>query len=63
MDWEFGTGTRTPSYMEWMVLLDGTGNSTQYCVTTYVGKETEKECVCIRAHLNPCCTAETNTTL
>ena len=37
-------------YMEWMVdrdLLYSTGNSTQYSVITYMGKESEKERICV----------------
>ena len=28
-------------------LLDSTGNSTQYSVITYMGKESEKEWICV----------------
>ena len=41
MDWEFGTGICTLLYIEWMVnrdLLYSTGNSTQYSVIIYTGK-------------------------
>ena len=48
---------------------DSTGNSTQYSVMAYVGKESKKKgkrervdiCVCATDSL--CCTPETNTTL
>ena len=46
MDWKFGTGICTLLYMEWMVngdLLHSTGNSTQYSVIAFMGKESEKE--------------------
>ena len=46
MDWEFGIGTCTLLYMEQMVsrdLLYSTGNSTQYSVILYMGKEYVKE--------------------
>ena len=36
-------------------LLDSTGNSTQYILMAYIGKESKKEWICV-------CTAETNTT-
>ena len=44
--------------------LYSTGNSTQYSVMTYMGKESKKRvdtCICITDSLR--CTAETNTTL
>ena len=46
VDWGFGTGICTLRYMEWLVkgdLLYGTEISTQYPVTIYVGKESERE--------------------
>ena len=46
MDWGFGTGMCTLRYMtsQWQP-----GNSTHYSVIIYVGKESEKEqmCVCV----------------
>ena len=39
--------------------LHSTGNSAQYSVITYMGKESEKEWTCITALL--CCTVEINT--
>ena len=50
--------------MNYKDLLYNTGNYTQYFVITYMGKESEKECmynVCITESLS--CTPETNTTL
>ena len=44
MVWVFGIGMCTLLYMEWMVngnLLYGTGNSAQYSLITYTGKESE----------------------
>ena len=44
-DREFGIDIYTLLYMEWIVnrdLLYSTGNSTQYSVITYMGKESEK---------------------
>ena len=46
MDWGFGIGMHILLYMEWIVNEDlpySSGNSTQYSVITYVGKESEKE--------------------
>ena len=51
MDWGFRTGTCTLLHMEWMVnqdLLYCTGNSTQYSVITYVGKESDKEWIYVQ---------------
>lgn len=56
MDWELGIGTFTLLYVEWMVnrdLLHSTGNSTQYSVITYMGKESEKAWICVCIQLNP----------
>ena len=48
-----------------MDLMYSLGNSTQYSVITYVGKESEEEwiyvCICITGSLY--CTPETNTAL
>jgi len=52
MDWGFATGLGTLLYMEWMFsvdMLDSTGNSTQYSVLIYTGKESEKEWICVCA--------------
>ena len=48
-----------------MDLLYSTGNSTQYSVIAYMGKESEKEGLCTYIHITEslCCTLETNTTL
>ena len=57
MDWWFGIGIWTQLYMKWMVtgdLLYSTGNSTQYSVITYMGKESEKERICLYVQLNHC---------
>ena len=51
----FGSGLGTLLYMEWMVnghLLCSTENSTQYSVTTYMGKESEEEWICVCVKLN-----------
>ena len=50
MDWRFGIATCTLLYMEWMVnrdLLYSTGNLTRYSEMIYLGKEFEKEWICI----------------
>ena len=50
VDWEFGIGTCTLFYMEWVVigdLLYSTENSIQYSVINYMGKESEKEWICV----------------
>ena len=46
-----------------MDLLYSTGNSTQYSVITYMGKESEKERMCICTRDSLFCTPETNTRL
>ena len=67
VNWEIGTDICTLLYIRWMTnrnLLCGTGNSTQCCVVTYMGKESKKEwliCICVTGSL--CCAAETGTTL
>ena len=46
MDWRFGIGICTLTYMEWLAsgnLLYSTENSIQYSVTTYVGKKYDRE--------------------
>ena len=56
IDWGFGIGTCTLRYMELMVsgaLLHSTENSTQYSVIIDVGKESEREWMCVRVYLNP----------
>ena len=50
MDWRFGISICTLWYMEWMVNRDlqySTWNSTQYSVIIYMGKESEKEWICV----------------
>ena len=50
MDWELGIGKCTLLYMEWMINGDqlySTGKSTQCSVITYMGKESEKEWMCV----------------
>ena len=52
MDWAFGIDIYTLLYMEWMVnrdMLFGTGNSTQCNVITHMGRESEKEWMCVYA--------------
>ena len=46
-------------------LLYSTGNSIQYSVITYMGKESEKEWTYVYVNITEslCCTPETNTTL
>ena len=51
-DWGSGTGMGTLSYVEQLVsgdLLYSPGHSTLYCVIICVGKESEREwmCVCV----------------
>ena len=43
-------------------LLYSTGNSTKYSVIIYIGKESEKEWMCVRVTESLCCTAEMITT-
>ena len=46
MDWEVGIGICTLLYVKQIInkdLLYNTGNSTQYSVITYMGKESGKE--------------------
>ena len=76
-DWDFETGICTLLYIEWITnkdLLYSTGNSTQYSVVAYMGKESEKRmdicvcaCVCVRVCVcvsgSLCCTPEANTAL
>ena len=50
MDLGFGIGICTLRYMEQLAnrnLLYSTGNSTQYSVIIYVGKESEIEWICV----------------
>ena len=46
IDWEFGIDMYTLLYLKYITnrdLLYSTGNSTQYSIITYMGKESEKE--------------------
>ena len=46
MDWEFGVSRYKLLYIGWIkskVQLYSTGNSNQYSVITYMGKDSEKE--------------------
>ena len=46
INWEFGINVYTLLYIKYIInkdLLYRTGNSTQYSVITYMGKESEKE--------------------
>ena len=48
----FGIGVCTLKYMEWLAkdtcrTAQGTGNSTQYSVIIYVGKDSEREWMCV----------------
>ena len=67
INWEIGIDIYTLLHIKQITnknLLYSTGNSTQYSVMTYMGKESKKEwiiCICITDSL--CCRAETNTTL
>ena len=50
MDWGFGIGICPLWYMEWLVngdLLYSPENPTQYSVIIYMGKESEKEWLCV----------------
>ena len=52
MDWEFGISRYKLLYIGWInkVLLYSTGNSTQYSVITYNGRESEKAYICTHIH-------------
>ena len=66
-NWEIGIDIYTLQYIKQITnkdLLYSTGNSTQYSVMAYMGKDSRKRvniCICITDSL--CCTPETNTTL
>ena len=50
INWEIGIDIFTLLYLEWMIskdLLYSIGKSTQYSVVTYMGKESEKEWICV----------------
>ena len=62
--WEIGIDIHNPRYIKWITnkdLLYSTGNSTQYFVMAYMGKERVDICICMTDSL--CCTPETNATL
>ena len=70
INWETGIDTYTLLYVKRVTnknLLYSTGNSIQYSVMAYMGKDSKKKkkrvdiCICITDSL--CCTPETNTTL
>ena len=63
---EFGTNAHTLLYVKRVSetdLLHSTGNSTQYLMTTYNGKGSEKEYTYTCMAESLCYTLETNTTL
>ena len=64
INWEIGMDIYTLLYIKETTskdLLYSTGNSTQYSVMAFRGKESKKVYICITDSL--CCTPETNTTL
>ena len=68
INWEIGIDIYALLYIKQITnknLLYSTGNSTQYSVMAYMGKESKKKrmdvCICITDSL--CCTPETKTTL
>jgi len=66
MDGGSGSGICTLWSLKQMAnetLLYSTENSTQYAEIIYMGKESEKEWMCVYVYLNHCCTAENITTL
>lgn len=66
VNWEIGTGIHTAIYKIENIksLLYSTGNSTQYSVTAYMGKESLKRVyVCIWITDSLCYILETDTTL
>ena len=55
MDWEPRIGISALLYIECIVngdLLYGTENSSQYSMISYMGKESEKEWICVYVELN-----------
>ena len=55
MDWRFAISICTLRFMEQSVIADllySTGNSIQYSVIIYMGKESEKEWMCVYIKLN-----------
>ena len=68
INWEVGTDIYTPVYIKQTTnknMLYSRGNSIQYSVMAYMGKESKKERVDICIHITNslCCTPESNTTL
>ena len=66
INWETGGDTCTLLYIKQISnknLWYSTGNSTQYSVMAYMGKESKKVDICICITDSLCCTPETNTTL
>ena len=62
INWETGIGIYRQLHIKEItnkVLLYSTGNSAQYSVVAYMGKEPKKECITDSL----CCTPVTNTTL
>ena len=50
INWEIGTDINTLLYIKQITnknLLYSTGNSTQYSVITYMGKESKEEWICV----------------
>ena len=61
---EFRTDMYTLLYLKWLAnkdLLYSTGNTAQYSVVAYMGKESKRVDICICITDSLCCTAETNT--
>ena len=63
MNWEFGIDIYTVLYIKYITNKDlySTGNSTEYSVMAYMGKESKRVDICITDSL--CCTPETDITL
>ena len=54
INWKFGIDIYTLLYIKQITnkdLLYSTGNSTQYFIITYKGKESEKECIYKRIYI------------
>ena len=59
IDWEFGINRCKQLYIGWInnkVVLQSTGNYTEYLVINHNGKECDKEYICITESF--CCMAE-----
>ena len=66
INWEIGTDIYTLLYIKQITnkdLLYSRGNSTQYSVMTFMGKESKKVVIGIYMTDSLCSTPETNTTL